>query len=74
MSIKYKEVPEIPEIQYPVLRKCINSEFVVLFIEPRYGIIIDQGSSSYMAGFHGQSWTPATCTKTWQPVEATISG
>ena len=77
MSIKYNEVPEI---QYPVLRKCINPAvngqvgYVVLFVEPCCGMVIDQGGSSYMVGSYGQSWTPATCTNTWQPVEATISG
>ena len=77
MSIKYNEVPEI---QYPVLRRCINSRFngndgyVVLFVEPCCGMVIDQGGSARAAGFYSQTWTPATCTKTWQPVEVTISG
>ena len=77
MSIKYNEVPKI---QYPVLRKCIDSSvkgqvgYVVLFVEPCCGMVIDQGGSSYRAGSYGQSWPPATCTNTWQPVEATISG
>ena len=71
MSIKYNEVPKI---QYPVLRRCINSSVEVLFVEPCCGVVIDQGGSAYMAGFYGKSWTPATCTNTWQPVEATISG
>ena len=79
MSIKYKQLPE-PELVYPVLRKRIDcnvesaSGYVVLFVEPCCGMVIDQGGSAYPAGFYGQSWTPATCTNTWQPVEATISG
>ena len=72
MSIKYTQLPE-PELVYPVLRKDASG-YVVLFVDQCCGMVIEQGSSAYMVGFYGQSWTPATCTQAWQPVEATISG
>ena len=79
MSIKCQQLTE-PELVYPVLRKRIDwnvesaSGYVVLFVDQCCGMVIEQGSSAYKAGFYGQSWTPATCTQVWQPVEATISG
>ena len=63
----------IVDITYPVARKSVLSELVVLFTSAQRGVVI-VGNCIYDVGASDTAWVNAYDTESWEAVEVTING
>lgn len=55
-SIFSREIPPVKPREYPYLAINKNHEFIVLFSEPRVGVIVYSGVSRYELGKLDTTW------------------
>lgn len=61
--------------RFPVARKFLWSEFVVVFIDETTGMVVAASESSGMeVGYKRTDWTPCDEKNAWAPVALTIVG